>query len=207
MISSSLTETQTDIHETDYCGHPFRVSGVFDFLQPAIPSNIRLLKFDMSTDFYFNGTLIRNPKVMWDSMGASLWVISGCELLQKSYLPKWQVNIFYLSNEIFTTQNSCSQKSNVFLFKTSWLLDLLLNQGVILPMRNCRMQSVLSNLSDFFLKICLRNVNIPPDFFLNCLKLSIFLLKFCLNCFQNLSAECRYFSECFEDQCCFINVN
>ena len=114
---------------------------------------------------------------------------------------------FYLSNEIFTTQNSCSQKSNIFSFKTSWLLDLLLNQGVILPMRNCRMQSVLSNLSDFFLKICLRNVNIPPDFFLNCLKLSIFLLKFCLNCFQNLSAECRYFSECFEDQCCFINMN
>ena len=86
---------QTDIHKTDYCGHPFRVSGVFDFLQPAIPSNIRLLKFDMSTDFYFNGTLIRNPKVMWDSMGASLWVISGCELLQRSYLPKWQVNIFF----------------------------------------------------------------------------------------------------------------
>ena len=31
MISSSRTErqTDTDTHESDYCGHPFRVSGVF----------------------------------------------------------------------------------------------------------------------------------------------------------------------------------
>ena len=52
--------------------------------------------------------------------------------------------------------------------------------------------------------ICLRNVNISPemsDFCFNCLKMSIFFLKFCLIFFQNLSEKCRYFSECFEDQC------
>ena len=58
-------------------------------------------------------------------------------------------------------------------------------------------------------KICLWNVNISPEMcliFFNCLKMLIFLLKFCLNCFQNLSAKCRYFSECFEDQCLILFI-
>ena len=42
----------------------------------------------------------------------------GCKLVQKSYLPNWQVNIiFYLPNEKFTSQNSFSQKAMYFYLK------------------------------------------------------------------------------------------
>ena len=43
---------------------------------------------------------------------------SGCKLVKKSYLPKWQVNIFfYLPNEKFTSQNSFSQKVMYFYLR------------------------------------------------------------------------------------------
>ena len=39
-------------------------------------------------------------------------LLTGCKLVKKSYLLKWQVNIFcYLPNEKFTSQNSFSQKT------------------------------------------------------------------------------------------------
>ena len=43
---------------------------------------------------------------------------TGCKLVKKSYLPKWQVNIFfYLPNEKFTSQNSFSQKVMYFYLR------------------------------------------------------------------------------------------